>query len=91
MYLLNNNYQSQQLKGTCQKQMKYSHGFKKPENVCKKSNFYLFPRECRILWRDYHNSVRLIVVVPLDSVSDFHIHRLLDNIFQVRVKLTKLA
>ena len=27
-------------------------------------------------------SVRLIVVVPLDSVSDFHIHRLLDNIFQ---------
>ena len=32
-------------------------------------------RECRILWRDYHNSVRLIVVVPLDTVSDFHIHR----------------
>ena len=32
-------------------------------------------RECRVLWRDYHNSVRLIVVVPLDTVSDFHIHR----------------
>jgi hypothetical protein len=27
---------------------------------------------------------RLIIVVPLDSLSDFHIHRLLDNIFQVR-------
>ena len=26
----------------------------------------LLPRECRLLWRDYHNSVRLIVVVPLD-------------------------
>ena len=47
-------------------------------------------RECRLLWRDYHNSVRLIVVVPLDSVSDFHIHRLLDNIFQAMVLLVGL-
>ena len=47
-------------------------------------------RECRLLWRDYHNSVRLIVVVPLDSVSDFHIHRLLDNIFQCLVLLVGL-
>ena len=38
-------------------------------------------RECRVLWRDYHNSVRLIVVVPLDTVSDFHIHRLGLGIF----------
>ncbi|XP_023342323.1 protein fuzzy homolog [Eurytemora carolleeae] len=39
-------------------------------------------RECRIQWRDYHNSIRLIIVVPLDSVGDFHVHRLLDCIFQ---------
>ena len=47
-------------------------------------------KECRILWRDYHNSVRLIIVVPLDSVTDFHIHRLLDNIFQCLVLLVGL-
>ena len=47
-------------------------------------------RECRLLWRDYHNSVRLIIVVPLDSVTDFHIHRLLDNIFQCLVLLVGL-
>ena len=27
--------------------------------------------------------LRLIIVVPLDSVGDFHVHRLLDCIFQV--------
>ena len=32
-------------------------------------------------------SVRLIIVVPLDTVSDFHIHRLLDNIFQGMVRI----
>jgi len=47
-------------------------------------------RECRLLWRDYHNSVRLIIVVPLDTVSDFHIHRLLDNIFQAMVLMVGL-
>ena len=47
-------------------------------------------RECRLLWRDYHNSIRLIIVVPLDSVTDFHIHRLLDNIFQCLVLLVGL-
>ena len=47
-------------------------------------------RECRLLWRDYHNSVRLIIVVPLDSVTDFHIHRLLDNIFQCLVLMVGL-
>jgi len=47
-------------------------------------------RECRIQWRDYHNSIRLIIVVPLDSVSDFHIHRLLDLIFQSMVLLSGL-
>lgn len=47
-------------------------------------------RECRLLWRDYHNSVRLIIVVPLDCVSDFHLHRLLDNIFQAMVLLVGL-
>jgi len=47
-------------------------------------------RECRLVWRDYHNSVRLIVAVPLDSVSEFHIHRLLDNIFQCLVLVTGL-
>ena len=34
--------------------------------------------------------VRLIIVAPLDSVSDFHIHRLLDNIFQAMVLLAGL-
>ena len=33
-------------------------------------------------------SVRLIIVVPLDTVSDFHIHRLLDNIFQGMVGIS---
>jgi len=47
-------------------------------------------RECRLLWRDYHNSVRLIIVVPLDCVSEFHLHRLLDNIFQAMVLLVGL-
>ena len=37
-----------------------------------------------------HPSVRLIIVVPLDSVTDFHIHRLLDNIFQCLVLLVGL-
>ena len=47
-------------------------------------------KECRILWRDYHNTIRLIIVVPYDSVTDFHIHRLLDNIFQCLVLLVGL-
>ena len=34
--------------------------------------------------------MRLIIVVPLDSVTDFHIHRLLDNIFQCLVLLVGL-
>lgn len=34
--------------------------------------------------------MRLIVAVPLDSVSEFHIHRLLDNIFQCLVLVTGL-
>jgi hypothetical protein len=34
--------------------------------------------------------IRLIIVAPLDSVSDFHIHRLLDNIFQAMVLLAGL-
>ena len=38
----------------------------------------------------YPPSVRLIIVVPLDSVTDFHIHRLLDNIFQCLVLLVGL-
>lgn len=29
--------------------------------------------------------LRLIIVVPLDSVGDFHVHRLLDCIFQVNL------
>ena len=32
--------------------------------------------------------MRLIIVVPLDTVSDFHIHRLLDNIFQGMVRIS---
>ena len=47
-------------------------------------------RDCRLLWRDYHNTIRLIIVVPLDSVTDFHIHRLLDNIFQSLVLMVGL-
>ena len=35
-------------------------------------------------------SVRLIVAVPLDTISDVHLHRLLDNVFQSMVLLIGL-
>ena len=35
-------------------------------------------------------SIRLIVAVPLDSISDVHLHRLLDNVFQSMVLLIGL-
>ena len=35
-------------------------------------------------------SIRLIIVVPMDCVSEFHLHRLLDNIFQSMVLLVGL-
>ena len=38
----------------------------------------------------FYFSVRLIIVVPLDCVSDFHLHRLLDNIFQAMVLVVGL-
>ena len=36
-------------------------------------------------------SVRLIVAVPLDTISDVHLHRLLDNVFQSMVLLIGLV
>jgi len=47
-------------------------------------------KDCKLLWRDYHNSVRLIVAVPFDTISDVHLHRLLDNVFQSLVLLIGL-
>ena len=35
-------------------------------------------------------SVRLIVAVPFDTISDVHLHRLLDNVFQSLVLLIGL-
>ncbi len=35
-------------------------------------------------------SVRLIVAVPFDTISDVHLHRLLDNVFQAMVLLVGL-
>ena len=37
-------------------------------------------QDCRILWRDYHNSIRLILASPNDSPSEVHLHRLLDQL-----------
>lgn len=42
-------------------------------------------RDCRILWRDFHKSVRLIVAVSNDTISEVHIHKLLDLVFQSMV------
>ena len=47
-------------------------------------------KDCKILWRDYHSSVRLILAVPNDSASDVHVHRLLDLIFQSMVLMVGL-
>ena len=47
-------------------------------------------KNCKLLWRDYHNSVRLIIAVPFDTLSDVHIHRMLDNIFQAMVLIVGL-
>jgi hypothetical protein len=38
----------------------------------------------------YNNSVRLIIAVPFDTLSDVHIHRMLDNIFQAMVLIVGL-
>ncbi len=47
-------------------------------------------KDCKLLWRDYHNSVRLIIALPHDTLSDVHIHRLLDNVFQTMVLIVGL-
>ena len=47
-------------------------------------------KNCKLLWRDYHNSVRLIIAIPFDTLSDVHIHRMLDNIFQAMVLIVGL-
>ncbi|CAB4068011.1 FUZ [Lepeophtheirus salmonis] len=38
-------------------------------------------KDCKFLWRDYHGSLRLILVTNNDSLSDIHCHRLLDYVF----------
>ena len=39
--------------------------------------------ECRIVWRDFHESVRLILAVPNDSFEANHAQRLIENVFRV--------
>lgn len=44
----------------------------------------------QIVWRDYHGSIRLIIAVPDDTLSEVHVHRLLDLIFQTLVLVVGL-
>ncbi len=41
--------------------------------------------DCRLLWKDYHGSVRLILAAPNDSPGQVHLHRLLDQVFHAMV------
>ena len=45
---------------------------------------------CKVLWRDYQAAIRLILIVPNDTLSDVHMHRMLDNIFQALVLVVGL-
>ena len=47
-------------------------------------------KDCKLLWRDYHNSIRLMVALPYDTLSEVHVHRLLDNVFQAMVLVVGL-
>ena len=39
--------------------------------------------DCRIVWRDFHESVRLILAVPNDDFEADHAQRLIENVFRV--------
>ena len=32
-------------------------------------------KDSKLMWRDYHDSLRLIIALPLDTLSDVHIYR----------------